>query len=202
MRANEHASLLEALSERLLADYTQELWRKVFLGPGYERIRFERETVTFLCTDTLDFDWTPEEIGRTAARHDGRVERCDQRCVLVFARARDALQMALLLQRSSSYSLRMTLLTTDSTSAVFEHEDGERRLAIGPEAREAGDSAERLPPGSIHISAETCQSLGPSSSWQPRAARLASALQGDTAVTLALSPRRAAMGACAELGLA
>ena len=202
MRASEHASLLEALSERLLADYTQELWRKVFLGPGYERIRFERETVTFLCTDTLDFDWTPEEIGKLAARHDGRVERCDHRCVLVFPDARDALQMALLLQRSSSYSLRMTLLTAACTSAVFEQEGRERRLAIGPEVRQASDSADQLPPGSVHLSAETCQSLGPSSRWQPQAARLAGALEGDAAVTLALSPRRARLPACAELGLA
>jgi hypothetical protein len=204
MQASEHASLLEVLSERLLTDFTQELWRKVFLGPGYERIRFERETVTFLCTDTLDFDWTPEEIETLAERYHGRVERCDQRVVLVFARARNALQMALLLQRTSSCSLRMALLTASCAAGVFELDGRERRMAIGTEVRQACTWADRAPPGSIHISAETYRCLGPSNEWQPRAALVATELQGDevTSAAITLAPSaRAALSTFAGLGL-
>jgi hypothetical protein len=204
MQASEHASLLEVLSERLLTDFTQELWRKVFLGPGYERIRFQRETVTFLCTDTLDFDWTPEEIETLAARYEGRVERCDHRVVLVFPSARSALQMALMLQRTASCSLRMALLTANCTSAVFECDGKPRRLAIGTEVREACTTADRSQAGSIHISAETYRCLGPSNEWQPRAALVATELLGDevTSAAITLAPsRRAAMSTFAGLGL-
>ena len=204
MQASEHASLLEVLSERLLSDFTQELWRKVFLGPGYERIRFEREAVTFLCTDTLDFDWTPAEIETLAARYDGRMERCDHRVVLVFPRPRSALQMALLLQQTTSCSLRMALLTADSTCAVFESDGRPRHLAIGTEVRQACTTADRSQPGSIHISAETYRCLGPSNEWQPRAALIATELQGDevTSAAITLPPSRsAALSTFAGLGL-
>jgi len=204
MQASEHACLLEVLSERLLTDFSQGMWRKVFLGPGYERIRFERETVTLLCTDTLDFDWTPEEIETLAQRHEGRVERCDNRAVLVFSQARSALQMALLLQRTASCRLRTALLTAHCASAVFELDGREQRLAIGNEVRQASASAESGAPGTIHISAETYRCLGPSNEWQPRAALVATELQGEevtsAAITLAPSPR-AALSTFAGLGL-
>ncbi|HET8743958.1 MAG TPA: hypothetical protein VFM98_00015 [Ramlibacter sp.] len=204
MQASEHARLLEVLSERLLTDFTQAMWRQVFLGPGYERIRFERETVTFLCTDTLDFDWTPQEIETLAERYEGRVERCDNRVVLVFPRARDALQMALLLQRTATCSLRTALLTANCTCAVFEVEGRERRLTIGSEVRQASTCADRGVPGTIHIAAETYRCLGPSNEWQPRSALVATELQGEevtaAAITLAPSPR-AALSTFAGLGL-
>jgi hypothetical protein len=204
MQATEHASLLEVLSERLLTDFPQELWRKVFLGPGFEAIRFERETVTFLCTDTLDFDWTPQEIETLATRYQGRVERCDSRIVLAFPQARRALQMALLLQRTSTCSLRTALLTATCTIAVFEADGRTRRLAIGTEVRQATTWAERTAPGSIHVSAETYRCLGPSNEWQPHSAMVATELHGDevtsAAITLAPSPR-AAMNTFAGLGL-
>ncbi|MEJ8836615.1 hypothetical protein [Ramlibacter sp. AN1133] len=204
MQASEHASLLEVLSERLLTDFTQELWRKVFLGPGYESIRFERETVTFLCTDTLDFDWTPEEVETLAQRHGGRVERCDSRVVLVFPQARNALQMALLLQRTASCRLRMALLTASCTCAVYELDGKKRRMAIGTEVRQACTSADRSQPGTIYISAGTYRSLGPSAEWQPRAALVATELMGDevTSAAITLAPSaRAAMSTFAGLGL-
>ena len=206
MRASEHAGLLEALSERLLSDFTQELWRKVFLGPGYECIRFERETLTFLCTDTLDFDWTPEELETLAAHHHGRIERCDHRVVLAFPQARNALQMALVLQRSASCRLRMTLLTARCNMAIFEQDGKPRRLAIDTEVRQACDWADQLPAGSIHVSAETCSSLGPSREWQSLAARLAAGREGaeatPAAVTLALTPRAVGANSFAGAGLA
>ena len=203
-QASEHASLLEALSERLLTDFTHATWRKVFLGPGYEGIRFVRETATILCTDTLDFDWTPEELEMLATRYEGRLERCDTRVVLVFERARQALQMALLLQRTASCSLRTALLTTRCTTAVFEQDGKPRRMALGSEVHRAARCADRMAPGSIHISAETYRCLGPSGEWQPHAARVATELHGDevtsAAITLAPSPR-AGMGTFSGLGL-
>lgn len=198
--ASEHASLLEVLSERLLTDYTQELWRKVFLGPGYESIRFVRETVTFLCTDTLDFDWTPEELDMLAARYKGRVERCDHRVVLAFGDARQALQLAVLLQRTASSSLRMALLTARCTTALFEQDGRTRRMALGNEVHRASACADRAAPGAIHISAETYRALGPSSEWRPPAARVATELRGDevTSAAMTLGPSaRAEMDACA-----
>lgn len=185
-QASEHASLLAALSERLLTDFTHEVWRKVFLGPGYEQIRFVRETVTFLCTDTVDFDWTPEELEMLAARHAGRVERCDQRLVLVFGRARSALQLAVLLQRTASCSLRIALLTARCTTAVFEQDGKPRRMALGSEVDRAAACAHRAAPGSIHIPAETYRSLGPARDWQPQAARVATELQGDEVTSAAV----------------
>jgi hypothetical protein len=190
MQASEHASLLEVLSERLLSDFTQELWRKVFLGPGYERIRFEREAVTFLCTDTLDFDWTPQEIETLAARYEGRVERFDHRAVLVFPQARGALQMAMLLQRTTSCRLRIALLSARSTAAVFELDGRERRMAIGTAVRQACTCADRAQPGTIHISAESYRRLGPASEWQPGTARVETEVHGDevTSAAMTLAP--------------
>ena len=203
MQASEHASLLEVLSERLLSDFTQELWRKVFLGPGYESIRFERETVTFLCTDTLDFDWTPQELETLADRYGGRVERCDHRVVLVFPRPRNALEMALLLQRTASCSLRTALLTATSTCAVFECDGKPRRLAIGTEVRQASACADRALPGTIYVAAGTYRSLGPSTEWQPQASRVATEQHGDevTSAAITLAPlARAASSSFAEIG--
>jgi hypothetical protein len=192
-QATQHASLLEVLSERLLTDFTHEVWRQVFLGPGYEGIRFVRETVTFLCTDTLDFDWTPEEIQMLADRYQGRVERCDHRLVLVFERPRQALQMALLLQRTASCSLRTALLTTRCTTAVFEQDGKPRRMALGSEVHQAAACARRTAPASIHISAATYRCLGRLDEWQPHAAAVATELRGDevasAAITLSPSPR-------------
>jgi hypothetical protein len=204
MQASEHASLLETLSDRLLSDFPLEFWRKVFLGPGYERIRFERETVTFLCTDMLDPEWTPEEIGMLAARYGGRVERCDQRTVLAFPQARKALELALLLQRTCAVSLPIALLTANCTMAVFELDGKPHRLATGNEVRQAETWAERTTPGSIHISAQTYRCLGPANDWQPRAALIATELQGEevTSAAITLAPsRNAAMSTFAGLGL-
>jgi hypothetical protein len=206
MRASEHASLLEALSERLLSDFSQEFWRKVFLGPGHESLHFERETLTFLCTDTLEFDWTPQEMETLAARHQGRIERFDQRVVLALPQAGAALQLALLLQRGARCGLRMALVTVGCMSAVFEQDGRARRLAVGPEVRQACESADRLRAGTIHLSAGTCAELGPASAWPSQAARLVHVgSQDDPAdldgVTLSLTPR-ALSTATAGLALA
>ena len=207
MLASEHASLLEALSERLLSDFSHELWRKVFLGPGYEQLRFERETLTFLCTDTLEFEWTPEDIEALAARDGGRLEQFDQRLVLAFHQARGALQLALRLQHGASCRLRMALVTARCTCAVFELDGRLRRLPIGTEVRQACDCADLLPPGSIHVSAETCRKLGPAARWPQEAARLAQAsLQEDArhpgGMTLVLTPCATATSTCADLEVA
>jgi len=79
-------------------------------------------------------------------------------------------------------------------------------LAIDTEVRQACDWADQLPAGSIHVSAETCSSLGPSREWQSLAARLAAGREGaeatPAAVTLALTPRAVGANSFAGAGLA
>ena len=77
---------------------------------------------------------------------------------------------------------------------------------MGSDAARACDCADRLAAGSIHISAETCRKLGPSANWPPDAAELVAPQRQDgrspAAITLALTPRPAAMSPFAEFGLA
>lgn len=204
MKASEHARLLELLSERLLADAPLELWRRVFLGPGYERIRFERDTLTFVGTDALDMDWTPTEIETLAARYGGRVERCGARATLVFADPHRALALALLLQRLGGGHVRTALVTASCNLACFEVDGEPRQLTLGGEARFAAATADRAPPGTIHVSAESYRVLGPALERQTRSALVTTELQDDVvtsaAITLPPSPR-ADLSTFAGLGL-
>ena len=77
--SQEHAMLLEALSDKVLHQLPPKVWQELFLGPGRESIRFEQRHLT-LPINTIDGTWPgpglslhetieryPTELGR---RHD------------------------------------------------------------------------------------------------------------------------------------
>jgi hypothetical protein len=203
MAPNEHARLLELLSERLLADFPLDVWREAFLGPGYERIHFEREDLTFLSVDAFDADWTPTEIEVLAERHGGRVEARGQ-LALAFPDARQALAVALLLQRLSGQQVRAALLTATCTTACFELGGQPRCLTIGTVPARAAANARGVPPGSIHLSAETYGVLGPALERATGAAVVTTELEDDVVTSAAITltpPRRAELSTFAGLGL-
>lgn len=204
MKAREHAALLERMSERLLEDFPQETWRKAFLGPGCEWIRFQTEGLTFLGSDSLEREWTPGEIEELAARHRGRVELCARRPVLVFPDARDALDAALLLQRTAGNMMRAALVTARCTTACFEVDGHPRRLSLGGHAALASATAATCAVGTIHLSAETYRALGVAMESRTQRARVTTERKDDvvTSAAITLSPApRSDLGTFAELGL-
>jgi hypothetical protein len=205
MLATEHAAMLEDLSERLLADFPQQVWRKAFLGPGYEWIRFKREVVTFLGTDSLEPDWTPDEIETLAARYGGRVELCARRPVLVFREARKALDVALLLQRTSGNTTRVALDTVRCTTAKFEVDGRLRRLTLGVDAANVCAIADRCARGTIHVSADTYHCLGSTIEKCAHQALVTTELEDDLVTSAAITlppPPRPRAGAFGRLGFA
>jgi hypothetical protein len=169
MNAAEHASLLEVLSERLLEDFSQEVWRKAFLGPGCEWIRFGRENVTFVATgESLASEWMPDEIEALAARHGGRVELTARRPVLVFRDERAAHQVARLLQRTCGNRLRIALVTARCTTAAFDLDGEPRRLTVGGGAAAAVKAAERCAVGAIQVFARRAEAQAASCTASPQ----------------------------------
>ncbi|MEJ8835406.1 hypothetical protein [Ramlibacter sp. AN1133] len=201
----DRAGWLDLLSEELLAELPVEAWRKLFLGPGYESIRFVHETSTLLCCEAPTPEWSEDDVRTLAARFGGSVERYAQRVVVAFARPRAALEVAMLLQRTCTRRLRTALLTAPCVAACFEVEGESRRLTLGDAPGAARACADSAPPGSIHLCAATWRALGPAAlEQQTQRALVTTEYQGDEVISAFITPApppRADLSTFAGLGL-
>jgi hypothetical protein len=199
------AAWLELLSEELLEEVPVEVWRKLFLGPGYDSIRFVRETATLLCCEAPTPEWSEIDVRMLAARCGGAVERYGARLVMGFARPRAALVVAMLLQRTCSRRLRSALFTAPCVAACFEVEGESRRLTLGDAPAAARGCADHAPPGSIHLCAATWRALGPAAlERQTHGALVTTEYQGDEVISAFITPApppRADLSTFAGLGL-
>ena len=198
------AILLEVLSDRLLTDFPHEVWRRAFFDAAPAQARFAREEVTFLCTDPLEPEWSIRAATALARRHGGRLEHDGAWTTLAFPDPQQALEVALLLQRGSARRLRCALVTSECTVASYEIDGTLHSLSLGCEHVVSQGRAERVPPGTIHLCAQTYLRLGDRIDLHTRSALVATELQDDvvTSAAITLPPsRQAALSTFAGLGL-
>lgn len=201
----EQAALLDALAEELLNDLPVDVWRKLFLGPGYDTIRFTEECSTLLACDLAASEWTETDVRTLATRFEGCLEQFGKRVLMAFTRPRAALEVALLLQRTSTARLRSALVTAPCLAARFEIDGVARQLTLGEMPRRAVGCADSTAPGSIHLCAATWRALGPVALDRlTERALVTTEYQGEevlsASVTLA-PPPRADLSTFAGLGL-
>jgi len=203
--ATDRAAWLELLSEELLAELPLEAWRKLFLGADYEGIRFAQQTTTLLCADAPGPEWSETDVRMLATRLGGWVERHAGQLVMAFSRPRAALEVALLLQRSSSQRLRCALRTAPMVTATFELDGETRRLTLGHAARAARACADNAPPGSVHLCAATWRAVGAAALERlTQSALVTTEYQGEEVTSAFITlppPPRAALSTFAGLGL-
>lgn len=205
MAPADRVAWLEVLSEELLNQVPVEAWRKLFLGPNYDRIQFLQETATLVCCELPAPEWSQVDLLTLAGRFGGSLEQCGSFVVMSFSRPRAALEVALLVQRTCSRRLRSALFTAPVVSAVFEIEGEKRRLTLGEPPRTALGNAENSPPGSIHVCAASWRALGPAAlDRHTHKALVTTEYQGDEVISATITlppPPRAALSTFAGLGL-
>jgi hypothetical protein len=203
--AGNRAACLDLLSEELLEQLPVEAWRGLFLGPGYESIRFEDETSTLVCCEPPTPEWSEADLRTLATRFGGRVERFGARVLMAFTKPRAALEVAMLLQRTCPRRLRSALVTGPCVVASFEVEGESRRLSLGDAANAARTCADSAPPGSIHLCAATWGALGPAAlERHTHRALVTTEYQGDQVISAFVTlapPPRADLSTFAGLGL-
>jgi hypothetical protein len=201
----DRAAWLDVLSEELLNHLPVEAWRKLFLGAGFDHIRFTQETLTLVCCEMPAPEWSEVDLRTLAARFGGSLEQCGAYVVMTFARPRAALEVALLVQRTCTRRLRSALFSAPCVSATFELEGEKRHLTLGEPPRTARANAENSPPGSVHVCASSWRALGPAAlDRHTHKALVTTEYQGDEVISATITlppPPRAAMSTFAGLGL-
>jgi hypothetical protein len=201
----DRAAWLDILSEELLNDLPVESWRQLFLGPGYEGIRFGEETATLLCCEAPAPEWGEADVRMVALRFGGCVERYGARVLMAFSRPRAALEVAMLLQRTCTRRLRSALLTTPCVAAHYEVAGEVRRLTLGDAAANARSCADSTPPGSIHLCGATWRAIGAAVLERHTVRALVTTeYQGDEVISAFITlapPPRADLSTFAGLGL-
>lgn len=199
------AALLEAWSEELLDDLPLEMGRKLFVGAGYETIRFAQETCSLLACDPPSGEWTEGDLRTLALRFGGSVEQFGARVLVAFARPRAALEVALLLQRTSTRRLRCAVVTAPCLTASFELEGEPRRLVLGEGRRSAAACADSTAPGTTQLCAATWRALGAATLERlAQRALVTTEYQGDEVISASVTlapPPRADLSTFAGLGL-
>jgi len=196
--------LMELLSGRLLADFPHEPWRRALIEAAPARVRFSREELTFLCTDPLEPGWSRGAAAAVARRRGGRLEHHGAWITLAFPDPQQALAVALKLQRSALRPLRCALVTSECTVAAYQVDGEPHGVSLGCEHVMSQASAERVPPGTIHLCAQTYLRLGAGIEAQASSALVATELEDDVVTAAAITlppPRHAALSTFAGLGL-
>lgn len=203
--AADRAACLDLLSEELLDELPVDAWRQLFLGPGYDGIRFLQETSTLLCCEPPTPEWNETDVRTLAVRFGGCVERYGERIVMAFTRPRAALEVAMLLQRTCTRRLRSAVLTAPCVAACFELEGQGRRLSLGDAPGAVRAHADNAPPGSIYLCAATWRALGPAAlERHTHHALVTTEYQGDEVISACITlapPPRADLSTFAGLGL-
>lgn len=178
----DQALLLEALSDKMLHQLPQAVWRNLFLGPDRDSIRFEERNLSLVHADA---DVAPEEPGgaterfceelqRLNAQHGGRLDPyVDATALITFEDPGSALRMALQLQRAAAgMNLRIGVASGPCMLAFFRAQGRLWCTPLGAQPARAAEMAASAKPGGIAISPET---------YDPaeRRARLRAATRGE-----------------------
>jgi hypothetical protein len=156
--ASEHDrdALLDALSERLLCEFSLPVWKGAFLDRSVDSIHFQPARLVFVCTTPLPGEWSEAAMVKLARRFHGFLEAQRKTQTFSFNDAHDALNFALFLQRAAARTLRIALVTMPCTVGTFELEGDAWRLCVTHAAvQRAFAVIDLASPGSIFVSGET-----------------------------------------------
>lgn len=187
----DQALLLEALSDKMLHQLPQAVWRNLFLGPDRDSIRFEERNLSIVHADA---DVAPEEPGGAAGRfceelqrlnaqHGGRLDPyVDATALITFEDPGSALRMALQLQRAAAgMNLRIGVASGPCMLAFFR---AQGRLWCTPLGAQPARAAEwppaRSPAGSPSLPRPTIPPNAAHACAPPRAGRWTSAIPKST----------------------
>ena len=208
--AEDPSLLLDALSTRVLHSFAPVAWRKIFLRPHQEVMRWRSVGGTLLCAAAQLPAWSPgaglaSELALLAAAHGGELDPCPPATVLVhFEDPFAALEMALEMQQMACEArFQIGLVSGECALATLQLEEREIRTFVGGAVEQAEAVARQAAPGSIRISPETYArvhvAVGSVASWM-----LTSEYEGETMTSASLTPPprpSSALSTFAGLGL-
>lgn len=166
MEANQdQALLLEALSDKVLHQLPQAVWRNLFLGAERDSIRFELRHLTLVHADADVPAGQPgsatecfyQDLQRLNSRHGGRLDPYVNATALVtFDDPGAAVRMAIELQRAAEgIALRIGVVSGFCTLASFRAQGRLWCTPLGMQPARAAEVAASAEVGGIVISPET-----------------------------------------------
>jgi class 3 adenylate cyclase len=165
----DHALWLEALSDKMLHQLPQAVWKQLFLGSDRDSIRFEERHLTLVHADTRAAADHPEaierfsqELQRVNGRHHGRLDPYVNAAALVtFDDPGAAVRMAMELQRvAEDLDVRIGVVSGPCMMAFFRTQGRLWCTPLGAQPARAAEVAATASPGGIVISPETYAPLG------------------------------------------
>jgi hypothetical protein len=163
----DRALLLEALSDKVLHQLPQAVWKGLFLGPERETIRFEQRQLTLVHADLsaqssrdgAALERFHRELQRLNTKHNGRLDPYqDGAALATFENPGAAVRMAIELQRAADgVSLRIGVASGVCTLAYFRVQGRLWCTPLGGQPERAAQVAATALVGGIVISPETYQ---------------------------------------------
>lgn len=160
----EHALLLEALSDKVLHQLPPAVWKQLFLGEGRDSIRFEQRYLTLVHADAEAAPGQPgsvtenfyQELQRLNALHHGRLDPyVDAPALVTFDDPGAAVRMALQLQQAArGLPLRIGVVSGICTLAFFRAQGRLWCTPLGTQPARAAQVAASAVAGGIVISPE------------------------------------------------
>ena len=165
MENNDHAMLLEALSEKVLQQLPPAVWKELFLGAGRDSIHFEQRQLTLVHADAAVPAGHPgsaterfyEDLQRINHKHGGRLDPYVNATALVtFDDPGAAVRMAMELQQAAErVALRVGVVSGPCTLAFFRAQGRLWCTPLGRQPARAAEVAAGASVGGIVISPES-----------------------------------------------
>jgi hypothetical protein len=164
-KMQDHAMLLEALSEKVLNQLPQAVWKELFLGVERYTIRFERRLLTLVHANADTSEGQPgaanerfyQELQRLNSLHGGRLDPyVNATALATFENPLAAVRMAIDLQRAAGdVALRIGVVSGACTLAYFRVHGRLWCTPLGDQPERAAAAAASASAGGIVISPET-----------------------------------------------
>jgi hypothetical protein len=161
----DHAMLLEALSDKVLHQLPPAVWKELFLGAGRDNIHFEERQLTLVHADAAVPPGQPggttecfyQDLQRLNSRHGGRLDPYVNATALVtFDDPGAAVRMAMELQQAAEgVALRVGVVTGPCTLAFFRAQGRLWCTPLGRQPARAAEVASSAAVGGIVISPES-----------------------------------------------
>lgn len=165
METTDRALLLEALSDKVLHQLPQSVWKELFLGAQSDGIRFEERHLTLVYADVDAPAGQPgsatesfyQELQRLNTRHNGRLDPyVNATALATFENPGAAVRMAIELQRAArDVALRIGVVSGVCTLAYFRAQGRLWCTPLGKQPERAAKVATGACVGGIVISPET-----------------------------------------------
>lgn len=160
----EHALLLEALSDKVLHRLPPAVWKQLFLGEGRDSIRFEQRHLTLVHGETQAGGASEafcQALQRLNTLHNGRLDPYTESTALVtFEDPGAAVRMAMQLQQAATgVALRIGVVSGTCTLAFFRAQGRLWCTPLGEQPARAAQVAATAAIGGVVISPEACGPL-------------------------------------------